>query len=89
MFFRVIIRYTSVSRRTLSWESSSDTNHKIITEAISRNRFNYIMQNLHCNDNSNLIMNDTFSKIRPFLIHLNEKFIDHGLDESMILDDMV
>lgn len=92
-FFGVLIYsgYTSVSRRSLYWESASDANHTIVTKAISRNRFNYIMQNIHCNDNTNLQMNDKFSKIRPFLKHLNQTFIEHAplhenhsIDESMI-----
>lgn len=92
-FFGVLIYsgYTSVSRRSLYWESSSDANHTIVTEAISRNRFKYIMQNLHCSDNADLENNDKFSKIRPFLTHLNQTFIEHAplhenhsVDESMI-----
>lgn len=49
------------------------------------------MQNLHCNDNTNVDKNDKFSKIRPFLTRINEKFIEHAplqenqsIDESMI-----
>lgn len=63
-FFGVLIYsgYCAVSRRKLYWESNSDANHKIVYEAISRNRFNFIMQNLHCNDNIQLDLQNTFSK---------------------------
>lgn len=92
-FFGVLIYsgYCSVSRRPLYWERSSDANHKIVYEAISRKRFNFIMQNLHCNDNTHLDLDNKFSKIEPLLSHLSQKFLEyapllenHSVDESMI-----
>nr|CAH7751988.1 unnamed protein product [Callosobruchus chinensis] len=58
---------------------------------MSRNRFRHIMQNIHCCDNQNLNQEDRFSKIRPLIDILNNKFLDlapleehHCVDESMI-----
>lgn len=83
--------YNCVSRREMYWENASDTNNSLVCEAISRNRFRHIMQNIHCCDNHNLDPEDKFSKLRPFIILLNKKFIDlapieehHSVDESMV-----
>ncbi|XP_030762551.1 piggyBac transposable element-derived protein 3-like [Sitophilus oryzae] len=92
-FFGVFIYsgYCAVARRPLYWENSSDGNHNIICEAISRNRFNFILQNLHCNNNLSLDLDNKFSKIVPFLKHLSKNFLEfapvkqnHSIDESMI-----
>lgn len=83
--------YSTCSRREMYWENAPDTNNNLISEAISRNRFRYIMQNIHCCDNANLDKSDKFSKVREFINILNKKFIDfapiqehHSVDESMI-----
>lgn len=92
-FFGVLIYsgYTNVSRRSIYWENSSDANHQIVYNAISRNRFNFIMQNVHCCDNTNLDEGNKFAKISPLLNILSQKFIslapvqeNHSVDESMI-----
>nr|CAH7751982.1 unnamed protein product [Callosobruchus chinensis] len=83
--------YNCVSRREMYWENSADTNNKLVCKAMSRNRFRHIMQNIHCCDNQNLNQEDRFSKIRPLIDILNNKFLDlapleehHCVDESMI-----
>ncbi|KAB0805176.1 hypothetical protein PPYR_02146 [Photinus pyralis] len=91
-FFGVLIYsgYTSVSRRSLYWENCSDAHHNIVYEAISRNRFNFIMQNLHCNDNTHLDLHNKFSKINPLLNHLSQKFIEHApLQENHSVDEFM
>lgn len=84
--------YSGHPRREMYWEKSKDTNNQLVCEAISRNRFKYIIQNLHCCDNNNLLnTNDKFAKIRPLIDALNKRFIDfapfqenHSVDESMV-----
>lgn len=46
--------YTSHPRREMYWENTKDTNNILVCEAISRNYFRYIMENLHCCYNQNL-----------------------------------
>nr|XP_023012649.1 piggyBac transposable element-derived protein 3-like [Leptinotarsa decemlineata] len=92
-FFGVLLLsgYHYFSRRSLYWESNDDAGSKLVTSAISRNRFNFIMQNIHCNDNTILNVSDKFSKIRPLVEALNKRFITfapvqecHSIDETMV-----
>lgn len=83
--------YMCTPRREMYWENFPDCKNALVSEAMSRNRFRYIMQNIHCNDNSILDQNDKFSKIRPLFNMLNERFINyapieehHSIDESMV-----
>lgn len=92
-FFGILLLsgYTSVSKRRLYWESSPDTRNDLIASAMSRNRFEFIMSNLHCCDNNNLNENDKFSKVRPLFDLLNTAFVEHAplqrdccVDEAMV-----
>lgn len=83
--------YASVSRRHMYWQNCDDTQNKLISAAISRDRFQFIMSNLHCNDNTTLDKNDKYCKLRPLFNNLNKKFFDfapieqnHSFDEAMI-----
>jgi len=83
--------YNCLPRREMYWENSPDTNNKLVCNAMTRNRFRHIMQNLHCCDNANLAADDRFAKLRPLICLLNKKFMDmappaehHSVDESMV-----
>lgn len=83
--------YSCVPRREMYWENAPDTNNNLVCKAMSRNRFRYIMQNIHCCDNARLDKDDKFSKIRPVIELMNKKFMNlapleehHSVDESMI-----
>lgn len=83
--------YSIVSRRRMYWETSDDTHNKTIADAISRNRFDYIMAHLHCCDNYNLDKNNKFAKMTPLFEELNTRFlqfapvqINYSVDEAMI-----
>lgn len=73
------------------WQNSKDTNNILVSEAIYRNRFNFIMRNIDCCDNNILVQNDKFTKQKLLIEVLNEKFIAmppmeaaHGIDELMV-----
>ncbi|KAK9744358.1 Transposase IS4 [Popillia japonica] len=81
--------YVCLPRRELYWENSLDSNNALVTGAMSRNRFRYIIQNIHCSDNTNLDGTDKFSKIRPLIDGMNRRFINfapsqevHCIDED-------
>lgn len=83
--------YSTVSRRKMYWQNSDDTHNKLVSAAISRDRFQFIMNNIHFNDNGQLHKNDKFSKMRPLFDILNKKFVEyapieehHSVDEAMI-----
>lgn len=87
----ILSGYVVLPRRQMFWENLNDTRNTTVTSAISRDRFNFIMRNIHCCNNNDLQKDDKFAKVRPLMNKLNEKFIEfaplqenHSIDESMI-----
>ncbi len=83
--------YVALPRKCMYWQKEPDTHNKLVSGALSRDRFNYIMSNLHVCDNNRLDKNDRFTKIQPLLHLLNERFKahapdeqNHSIDESMV-----
>lgn len=73
------------------WSTQASLGCQIIKDAMSRNRFAQIKQNIHISDNKNLDPNDKFAKISPLNNMLNKKFMQFGIfahhlsvDEQMI-----
>lgn len=83
--------YAPLPRRRLYWEPSPDVQNTAVSQAITRNRFEELMANIHVADNNNLTPNDRMAKVRPLFTALNAKFITHfprqqdlSVDESMV-----
>lgn len=83
--------YVPVPRRRMFWERERDANNVLVTEALSRDKFEYIMSNFHLADNLNLDHDDKFAKVRPLFKYLNKKFLEkgiltpmHSVDEAMV-----
>ncbi|KAJ8961867.1 hypothetical protein NQ318_021485 [Aromia moschata] len=83
--------YLPVPRRQMFWEQRKDTQNILVADALSRDRFEFIMQTLHCCDNDQLDPSDKFTKVRPLFDKLNKIFQEyapyweqHSVDESMI-----
>lgn len=92
-FFGVLILsgYNQVSRRRMYWEREKDTHNELVANAISRDRFEFIMSHLHMVDNNNLDQSDKFAKLRPLFNTLNRSFLkfaplekSHSVDEAMV-----
>ena len=75
------------------WATESDTNNKMVATTMRRNRFEEIMRFFHGANNANLLIEDKFAKVRPFLNILNRNVFasshafvptDVSIDESMI-----
>nr|CAI5870150.1 unnamed protein product [Callosobruchus analis] len=66
-----IVKFLSTVRRSMYWENSDDAGNKLVCLAA---RFNFLTQNLHLNDNSNLEQTEKFQKMRPLFSVLNKKF---------------
>lgn len=94
LFFAILLvsGYSSLPRRDMYWSLDVDVRNDAIASAMSRNRFRDILRNLHFADNTALPENDKFGKVRPLIIHLNDKFLkylsedttDIDVDESMV-----
>lgn len=76
------------------WNGSPDLGIPLVTNAMSRNRFEAILSNIHCNDNLHIPNNNTdkLYKLRPVITKLNENFQTLykttrrvSVDESIIL----
>ncbi|XP_017484076.1 PREDICTED: piggyBac transposable element-derived protein 3-like, partial [Rhagoletis zephyria] len=87
----LISGYIPLPIRRLFWERSKDCNNELVCEAISRNKFEFIVSNIHCQDNNLLDHSDKVAKVRPLFTHLNRKFMetayieeDHSVDEAMV-----
>jgi len=83
--------YHPLPSRRMYWSLDSDLHVPLVANAMSRNRFDELLRYLHFKNNQNLDKNDKFSKVRPVIDHLNEKFIQAfpmdtklDLDEAMI-----
>ncbi|XP_069699424.1 piggyBac transposable element-derived protein 3-like isoform X2 [Periplaneta americana] len=83
--------YVTVPRRRMYWETALDTRNELVLSSISRDRFEFIMTNIHVCENDKLNKEDRFAKVRPLYDALNDKFLqyapheeNHVIDESMV-----
>jgi len=83
--------YAQLPQRLLYWDQSSDVHNVAVSGAMTRNRFDEIMQFVHVADNENLPANDRMAKFRPLFNIMNENFLKHfpatrhlSIDESMV-----
>nr|XP_022903991.1 piggyBac transposable element-derived protein 3-like [Onthophagus taurus] len=92
-FFAVLLvsGYVHVPRRRMFWENTADAHNNLVSNAISRDRFEYIFRNIHCCDNASLDKTDKFTKVRPLIKKMNDSFQrfaplqeNHSVDEAMI-----
>lgn len=64
------------------WETALDSHHRLVADAIRKDRSELIFSYLHFADNSELDESDRFAKVRPLIIRLNCNFGKHApLDE--------
>ena len=84
--------YSTLPRRDMYWSLDADLRNEAVAAAMSRNRFREILRYIHFSDNLNVPDNDKYAKIRPLIMHLNEKFMTFlpsdafnvDVDESMV-----
>lgn len=69
----LISGYTAHPYYYMYWENRNDTNNKAISNAISRDRYSYILKVLHVCNNNNLEKKDRYAKMRPLFSLLNKK----------------
>lgn len=69
------------------WGESQDRHNELVANAMRRNRFEEIFQNVHFADN-NLDLNAKFAKLLPLIEFLNRKFmLDCPVQECYFFDE--
>ncbi|XP_032952900.1 piggyBac transposable element-derived protein 2 isoform X2 [Rhinolophus ferrumequinum] len=74
----ILSGYVSYPRRRVFWETSPDSHHRLVADAIRRDRFELIFSYLHFSDNHELDASDRFSKVRPLIDRMNQNFRQHA-----------
>nr|XP_023011723.1 piggyBac transposable element-derived protein 2-like [Leptinotarsa decemlineata] len=63
--------YCKVPNRRLYWETQPDTFNHLVSNSMSRNRFELIHRYLHFNDNNKIDQKNKIYKIQPLVDHVN------------------
>ena len=69
----LLFGYCIVPRCRLYWATESNTYNEMVATTMLRNRFEEIMRFLHGANNANLLIEDTFAKVRPIFEHPEQK----------------
>ena len=84
--------YVSVPRWRMYWEVDTESTNHLVSNAMSRNRFEKIKKYAHFADNTKLNKAYKFAKLRPFFDKLNTAYLsliqqhlpkDLSIDEAM------
>ena len=82
--------YHWLPQQRMYWSTDEDLYTPLVSNAMSRNRFEEIKRFLHCADNSNLNTADKMAKIRPFLDLVNKHLMQFGVfSEALSLDEQM
>ena len=66
----------------LMLENAPDTRHRLVANALRRDKFEAFLTNFYLADNNCLDDADKFSKVRPLVKHLNKRLLEHALVEE-------
>ena len=70
------------------WEEAPDVQHHLVKNAVPRNRFISILQNLHFCDSTTIVPSDKCGKVRPLLDMICNNFQKHAkLTKNVTIDD--
>ena len=67
----------AVPSRQYYWRNSTLTRNERVSNAMRRNQFEKIVQNIHFVDNTNLDLSDKYAKLRPLLKLLGDRYGNH------------
>lgn len=84
----ILSGYHTLPQMDMYWSKDEDKEVRLVREAMSRNRFRSIKQNIHLADNNFLNKNDKFAKLSPVFDIVNRKFIQFGIfSENLSIDE--
>lgn len=91
VYFGILILsgYNKLPSRRMYWERKSDTYNHLVSNSISRDRFELIHRYLHFNDNNKIDPNNKLYKIQPLIDRINEisQALAIPLGENFSLDE--
>ena len=79
--------YVQLPRRRMLWLASDDCHNAVVTNCMTRNRFDEIFSFFHVADNNALDMQDKFSKMRPLVDGMNRQSLNNFLPEQTLSID--
>ena len=80
--------YISFPRWRMIREYHSEADLPSVANAMRRNRFEVLKAYAHFADNAKLSNDDKFTKMRPLLTMLNERFLQYAiLDKKLCVDE--
>ena len=80
--------YMSFPRWRMMWEYRSKSYLASVSNAMRRNRFEILKAYAHFSENTKLTKDDNFTRMRPLLTMLNERFLQYAiLDERLCVDE--
>ena len=88
-FFAILIvsGYAQLPSKALFWNSNDDLRNNAVYMAMRRNRFDHIMRILHFSDNIEINPDDKYTKLRPLISSLQQKFMLHFVSSQHIFHD--
>ena len=83
----IVLGYNPLGSKRDYWSTGNDLRNHATFGAIRRDRFELIMKRLHFKDNDDLDKNDKYFKLRSFLYHIQEKFMQNFVPSQKISHD--
>lgn len=83
----IVSGYNSLPSKSMYWSHDPDLHNKAIGDAMRRDRFDSIKKCLHFNATTHQDKNDKYTKLRPLITHLQEKFMKHFIPSQCISHD--
>ena len=89
VFFAILVvsGYNPHPSKADFWTNGDDLRNTAVYMAMRRNRFDHIMRILHFKDNTQLNVDDKYTKLRPLISYLQKKFMLHYVPTRNIAHD--
>ena len=79
--------YNQLPYRRMYWSMDGDLTNEMVSNSMRRDRFDYIMSNIHFADNTAIDINDRYYKVRPLFEQFNTKSEVYPKDDSCCVDE--
>lgn len=79
--------YNTLPQKHMYWSKSDDVYNSAVANAMRRDRFDIIMKCMHLNASDVSDTSDKYIKMRPLIVHLQKKFMEHFVPSKNISHD--